>query len=245
MAGGVASIEFRGGKASIRTNWYVLQVIKSSVLTLLIMPTVSHPANPVAQALPSNSAEADAIGRLPIAASLPAGVSISRYLRDLDPQIFERNVKQRDEWNEVSDDPVFAEIRSDCDAIPVSKLVERRKEALAAVDYDEAEDREYRARSQSYESDCDDDCRADDREPSESIASRQEGTLYPPPETEEARLSREQEERLAALGVSGIPKPVQPSMRRTVAVTEPPKEIATSTTQSPYQPSRSSSIDER
>ncbi len=205
------------------------------------MPTVSHPANPVAQPLPSNAAEADAIGRLPIAASLPAGVSISRYLRDLDPETFERNVKQKDKWIEVSDDPVFAEIRSDGDAISVSELVERRKEALATDDDDEAEDSEYRTGSQGYESDYDDDRRANNREPSQSTACKHEGTLCPQAQAEEAQFSREQEERLAALGVSGIPKPVQPSMRRTVAVTDPP----TSTPQSPYQPSRSSSIDKK
>ena len=213
---------------------------------LLIMPLVSHPANPVAQPLPSDSAEADAIGRLPIAASLPLGVSISRYLRDLDQETFERNVQQKEEWTEVSDDPVFADIRSDCDAISVSELVERRKDALAAEESDdEAEGSDHCAGSHNYESEYDDDRQANYPGPPQATASEQEDTLCLPSETEEARLSREQEERLAALGVSGLPKPVQPSMRRAVAVTDPPKEVTASSTESPYQPSRSSSIDKR
>lgn len=229
----------------------------------LIVLSVSHPANPVAQPLPSDSAAADAIGRLPIAASLPAGVSISRYLRDVDQETFVLNIQQRYEWTEVSDDPAFAELPSDCDVISISELVSRRNKALAPVEYDDEGEpvgSDYGAGSDGQGS----DYRQDQREysdygfpkshlqrknssrnseigtpPYQDSAAQPDEVLSPTPGTEEQRLAREQEERLAALGVTGVAKPVQPSMRRTVAVTDPPKEMVSSTTENSFHQAQS------
>jgi hypothetical protein len=194
------------------------------------------------------------------------------YFRDIDEQEFERNVREKMEWEEVCNDPAFADIPSDCDALSISELVKRRKdEALVLGESDnDAERSDYDAESRDQYSDDERPVRR--RPPSEgsvttfeakppvsrsqspnSSAEEQKhltrsiethGVYGMAPESEDQRLSREQEERLAALGVSGLPKPVQPSMRRTIAVTEPPKAVMASPVESVDREGRSTSLDE-
>jgi hypothetical protein len=175
------------------------------------------------------------------------------------------------EWDEVCNDPAFADIPSDCDALSISELVKRRRdEALALGESDnEAEGSDYDAESRDQYSD--DERRVRGRSPSEGSVKTFEAK---PPisrdrspnlgteeekhpthstetyrvydmtqETEDQRLSREQEERLAALGVSGLPKPVQPSVRRSIAVIEPSKAVMASPVESVDHESRSTSLD--
>jgi hypothetical protein len=193
------------------------------------------------------------------------------YFRDIDEQEFERNVREKVEWDEVCNDPAFADIPSDCDALSISELVKRRKdEALVLGESDnEAEGSDYDAQSRDQYTGDERPVRG--RSPSErsvttfeakppvsrsrspnSSAEEQKhptrsiethGIYGMPRETEDQRLSREQEERLAALGVSGSPKPVQPSVRRTIAVTEPPKAIMASPVESVDREGRSTSLD--
>lgn len=238
---------------------------------MLIILIVSYPANPVAEPLPSTCYEADAVGRLPIAASLPIGVSVSKHFRDLHQERFERNVKQKAEWADVIDDPAFVEIQSDCDAISVSELVDRRNEMLALVESDdEAEGSEYYSEPLEHENEHPCDLHeysnaksvllANDRKQVNAPSCLKEGLdllrdhqlaneLYDldqnSGETEHQRLAREQEERLAALGVTGFAKPVQPSVRRTVATTEPPANNATTDAKSPSHSNRSTSTEHR
>ena len=171
------------------------------------------------------------------------------YFRGLDEEEFERNIREKSEWSEVCHDPAFADIASACDAIPVSELINRRHNEAFVLDGsdNEAVDNDYEA--DPYDQYSGDERRMHQRSYSERSAtsdaaespvrtslSRTSNTEIPKhlahsieveqihatsPETDDQRLSREQEDRLAALGVSGLPKPVQPSMRRTVAVTEP------------------------
>ena len=188
----------------------------------------------------------------------------------MDEQEFERNVREKSEWSEIRHDPAFAEIASDCGAIPVSELVNRRdNEALVLDGSDnEAAEREYEADLRNQYSE--DERRVRERSYSEtSVTADAAKSLVPTSqsqssytqksrhmshsvkneqahattqETEDQRLSREQEERLAVLGVSGLPKPVQPSMRRTVTVTEP---VLASPVESLGRHSRSTSRDQR
>ena len=224
----------------------------------------------MAQPLPADCATADAIGRLPIAASLPSGVSISLYFRDIDEQEFERNVQEKPEWSEIRHDPAFAEIASDCGAIPVSELINRRHHEALVLDGsdNEAAESEYEADLRNQHSE--DERRVRERSYSEtsvtadrakspvptslsqssytqkskhtSHSDKKEQAHATTQEMEDQRLWKEQEERLAALGVSGLPKPVQPSMRRTVTVTEP---VLASPVESLGRHSRSTSRDQR
>jgi hypothetical protein len=193
------------------------------------------------------------------------------YFRDIDEQEFERNVREKAEWEEVRNDPVFADIPSDCDAVSISELVQKRKdEALVLGESDnEAERSDYDVESRDQYSDDERPVRA--RSPSEgpvatfeatrpvsrsrspnSSAEKQNhptrslethGVYGVARDTVDQCLSREQEERLAALGVSGLPKPVQPSMRRTIAVIEPPKAAAASPVERIDREGRSTSLD--
>ena len=193
------------------------------------------------------------------------------YFRGIDEQEFERNVRDKVEWDDVCNDPAFADIPSDCDALSISELVKRRKdEALVLGESDnEAEGSDYDAQSRDQYTDDERPVRG--RSPSENSVttfearppvsrsrspnSSAEEQMHPTRsiethgiysmtrETEDQRLSREQEERLAALGVSGLPKPVQPSMRRTIAVTEPPKAVMASPVESMDHEGRSTSLD--
>ena len=194
------------------------------------------------------------------------------YFRDLDQEQFERNIQEKAEWNEVCSDPVFADIASACDAISISELIRRRNDETLVLggSEEEAEGSDYDAGSRDQYSD---DERylpersynersettfaakrpvsrspsrtstAEEQNPTRSIENEEEYSKTR--ETEDQRLSREQEERLAALGVSGLPKPVQSSMRRTVAVTEPLKAVLTSPVEATDRQSRSTSLDRR
>jgi len=180
----------------------------------------------------------EAIGRLPIAASLRPGVPVSKYFRDLDPEVFELNVREKQDWAEINDDPIFAEIKSDCDAISVTELVRRLNDDTHVLPEPEDEgaasdhgDRPYveggkadeRSRNNSR-----DRPRSADRESLHqgSTSLKQDIEHYQQPVSlieqqtraiEEARLAREAEEqegRLAALGVTGFAKTHQLSVRR-------------------------------
>jgi hypothetical protein len=195
------------------------------------------------------------------------------YFRNLDEKEFERNIKEKSEWSEVCNDPAFTEIASDCDAVSVSELIKKRKdEALVlngsdnepeesdyGVDvHDQYSDDEQHLRERSYSERSVTPVEAKppvSRTPSRtSNAEKQqrpacsienEEVYAMTREPEDQGLSREQEERLAALGVSGLPKPVQPSMRRTVAATELPEALLASPVESVEGKSRSMSLDKR
>lgn len=259
------------GKSGIRAHQYSAHAMFMGQFT--DCPIVSHPANPVAQPLPADGAAADAIGRLPIAASLPPGVPVSMYFRDLDERHFEQNVREKAEWKDICNDPAFAEISSNCDALSVSELIQRRQDEALVVDGFDAEaeasdydvdvrdrytddERQTRQRSYSNESITPFDSKPSisrersgtansGRQTQSTSSTDNERSHHAAGETQDQRLSREQEERLAALGVSGVPKPVQPSRRRTVAVPQPTKAFLASPVESIDYQSRSGSRDRR
>lgn len=110
-------------------------------------PRVFHPANPVARPLPSTSDAADAIGRLPIAASLPPGVPVSLHFRDLTDKDLERKAFETPEWMSLKDDPIFIEISDTGEVLTVQDLVARRNEVIRpdVEDDFESEDMEHGA----------------------------------------------------------------------------------------------------
>lgn len=186
--------------------------------------------------------EMDAIGRLPIAAKLPPGISVSKYFRDLDNQKFELNVEEKEEYHVVNDDPIFRGIASECAAISIADLVVRRNE-LAAV-LEDSGDEEEDGELDDIEAG-DNDVHETEQYPETPNSLRSEEPEYnspdtsrqiEEPETIEERRAREQEEALAALGVTGSPKPVQPSVLRSVAIADPPKDFV--------PPARQQSLDQ-
>ena len=83
---------------------------------------------------------ADAIGRLPIAASLPPGVPVSLYLRDLADKDVQTNVRDSTDWSAVEDDPFFAQIPSDCEVVKIEELITIREEMTGTLVHEDEDD---------------------------------------------------------------------------------------------------------
>lgn len=200
---------------------------------MLIIIAVWHPANPVGQPLPSTLSESDAIGPLPIASKLPAGLPISKYFQYKTLEEFLPNIRDTSDWQAVIDDPAFIEIPADGEVMTMGELLARRTQLASrlegTVDDDEERDFDGTLAEQEYfghisaapykhgaenpPSECAD--------PADGWgAARTQG----PPATDEEKAAQEQEERLAALGVSGFAKPVRAPARPYIAGPEPPRQ---------------------
>ncbi|KAL9113143.1 MAG: hypothetical protein Q9227_002755 [Pyrenula ochraceoflavens] len=99
---------------------------------------VSHPPNPVAQPLPSTAEEADAIGRLPIAAKLPPGMPISRYFQNKSAEECEESIRKDTIWHDIQNDPGFIEFHDDDHAVSMVDLKSQRKAIMGEMN-DESE----------------------------------------------------------------------------------------------------------
>ncbi|OJD13337.1 hypothetical protein AJ78_06193 [Emergomyces pasteurianus Ep9510] len=88
---------------------------------------VWRPANQVARPLPSTFDERDDVGMLPPFASLPPGMSVSKYILDKGPEEFVANIRNTEDWPFMMSDPIFLEISIDCELIPIEELIARRK----------------------------------------------------------------------------------------------------------------------
>jgi hypothetical protein len=163
----------------------------------------------------------DLVGRLPIAAILPAGVPVSKYFRNLDVEDFMRSSLEAISGNESIEDPVVALHQGDCALISKEELIAKRCELAAATEAANHEGEGYRDIVPNESADVDD---ADDaREIEDNFGHSAEGLPTPcqSHESEEERQVREQEERLAALGVTGFAKPVRTSVRRPMVLATP------------------------
>ncbi|KAK2737195.1 hypothetical protein FQN55_001215 [Onygenales sp. PD_40] len=89
---------------------------------------VWRPANQVSRPLSSILDERDEIGMLPPFVSLPPGMSVSKYILDKGPEEFVSNIKNTEDWPFMMADPIFLEIVTECQLIPVVELIARRKE---------------------------------------------------------------------------------------------------------------------
>lgn len=173
---------------------------------------VSHPANPVAEALPSAMLDGDLVARLPIAASLPSGTPVSKYFRNLDVEEFLDCSVHSSGWKIGADDPALATFPDQVELVSKHELIERRRKMACHVSQpgDDNEDLGGEVCSPtsadpSDGSECEDVLGADALPtPSQSH------------ESEEERQAREQEEKLAALGVTGFAKPVCTAVAKSV-----------------------------
>ncbi|PGH01848.1 hypothetical protein AJ79_07783 [Helicocarpus griseus UAMH5409] len=89
---------------------------------------VWRPANQVARPLPSTFDERDDVGMLPPFASLPPGMSVSRYILDRPAEEFMPNIKNTEDWPFMMADPIFLEISMECELVPIDDLIARRKQ---------------------------------------------------------------------------------------------------------------------
>ena len=147
--------------------------------------TVSTPAFLVAEPLSSKD-ELDENEQPRMANTSWTAASLSKYLRDMQGENFLKNVQESSEWDKHKSDPVFAKIKANTATVTFNELIERRCNLVRALAEAEANDQQY------------------DQE-------RDQGVDRNHQETEEERLTRGQEERLAALGVTGPAKPMKAS----------------------------------
>jgi hypothetical protein len=183
-------------------------------LKILSRAVVFHPANPVAEPLPSTMRDEDLVARLPIAASLPAGIPVSKYFRNIHEEDFMLNFLESSIQSRGDNDPAFITIADECNAVSVDELIVRRRKLAMAdeANFGGVECRDEDAQGFSI---------SDDPGDFEDLASETVDGLPTPSqsqESEEERQAREQEERLAALGVTGFAKPVQTSIRRSIVL---------------------------
>lgn len=160
----------------------------------------------------------DFVARLPIAASLPAGTPISKYFRNLDVEGFMQN--SLDNLNVETDfnDPAFNMFTDESGSISQDELAMRRQKIVALV-----ENANVRV-EETQENDSREAASPDEARESEDHCGHNADGLPTPcqsQESEEERQAREQEERLAALGVTGFAKPVQASVLRSIVSSNP------------------------
>ena len=151
--------------------------------------TVSNPALAVTEPLSSKHEFSKIEQPQNVCASLNSA-SLSKHIRDVQSEDFLKNVQESSDWDLLKDDPVFAKIKANTATVTFKELVERRRYMLRALT---AAEEDYKEDSEEI-----------DEEDDSQIHQHQQ-------ETEEQRLTREQEERLAALGVTGTAKPVKAS----------------------------------
>ncbi|KIW33199.1 uncharacterized protein PV07_00069 [Cladophialophora immunda] len=116
-------------------------------------------------------------------------VIVSKYFRNIKDATFFKSVRDTRHWHSVKDDPAFAEISSHGAVIAFEELHQHRDDTAFSNNVPEA----YRRRSNSS-----------------TAGDQYDYPIFSVQKAAAIGLSMEQEERLAALGVTGDPKPVQP-----------------------------------
>jgi hypothetical protein len=186
---------------------------------------VWKPANPVAKPLASTFFEAEKMGFLPVAATLKEGSSVSKYFNNLEENSLLANVRDSANWKDSEDDPVFVDIAVNSQYVPFEDLIQRRNELWGLDRNMDLESEEGELQETDNYHDSSDYFQAQpEAHPHvfERHDHREEDTYKQEyePEDEETRAARATEAKLAALGVTGIAKPVQ----------EPPRPLNESNT---------------
>ncbi|OAL17747.1 hypothetical protein AYO22_11275 [Fonsecaea multimorphosa] len=149
-------------------------------------------------------------------------VIVSKYFRNTKDATYFKSVRDTERWHSVKDDPAFADIATHGAIVAFEELYQRKADAIVSR-YSVAE---------AYHR----------RQSNSSAADDQDGDQnFPPHQATGIGLSKEQEERLAALGVTGDPKPV-------THIRIPKKEECRSRSRSPEttrQPKQSASYRQR
>ncbi|KAK2746318.1 hypothetical protein FQN57_003199 [Myotisia sp. PD_48] len=86
------------------------------------------PPHPVARPLPSIFSELDDISKLPPLSSLPRNMSVSKYFLDKHSDEFEENIRNTEDWPFMMGDPIFEDLPSDGELVPVSELIARQQQ---------------------------------------------------------------------------------------------------------------------
>ncbi|KAA6409499.1 MAG: hypothetical protein FRX48_07053 [Lasallia pustulata] len=192
-----------------------------------------RPAGPVSRPLPADFVMADAIMPIPPPSAEDDGPSLSKYVARENFESLDRNIKDSNHWDDLKDDPMFRPIPDDGAVVPIAELISHRNlhdDAEEGSD-SEREDGELTQESNVMSDDLDSWDVMNSLEhalnaggaPANDYHPRGEPSTQP---VEQAHLQRQYEEpssevdtarateeRLAALGVTGMPKPVRAPAR--------------------------------
>lgn len=169
----------------------------------------------------------DFVACLPIAASLPAGTPVSKYFRNLTLEDLLQNSSETISGANDVGDPAFDMLTDDCEVISKDELIARRCQVVSVerdAVYQGKELGELDWKRTAYSDEA--------QEAEDDIGHCTDGLPTPCQsfESEEERSVREQEEKLAALGVTGFAKPVRTSIRRSTVPAKPTSTQDTHTT---------------
>jgi hypothetical protein len=184
-----------------------------SAFLLADLRKVWKPPNAVAVPLPSTYFEAEKIGFIPVPAT-KEGEPVSKYFKEHRAQLLSLNVRDTADWKDSQDDPAFLDVATDCDYIPFEDLIQRRNELwgldrnmdLESEEGEVQENDDYRGSGDYFHSQAE--------PPPNEHASNATEEGYEPDNREieedgENSTARATEARLAALGVTGMAKPVR------------------------------------
>lgn len=161
-----------------------------------------HPAKQMTRALPATFEEAEEQSLKPTPEKLGNGESVSIYFTADNSHEAFLNVRQTDEWEYIKNDPVFVEFTDKemrHNLIPIEDCIAQRDRSDEPVDRDiQSEDAEMHEADWSV---------MDHLEQALSASGEESKFANPKPEPAAAEPPT-QEDILAALGVTGAPKPV-------------------------------------
>jgi hypothetical protein len=163
--------------------------------------------------------DGDIAVRLPIAASLPSGTPVSKYFRNLDAEDFMRNVVDHCRGRPDADVLALASFTDKSGTISKDDLIERRCKMALTANSPTKESEDYIDDSLQTLANASGVPEFEDSSGADGLPTPSQSH-----EAEEERQAREQEEKLAALGVTGLPKPVRTSIRKSIV--PPPSAVS-------------------
>ena len=194
--------------------------------------TAWRPAGPVSRPLPADFMVPDAIMPIPPPSAEDGGRSLSKYVARENSESLDRNIKDSNHWDDFKEDPMFQPIPDDGAVIPIAELISHRNLHDAEEGSDsEREDGELIQESNVMSDDPDSwdvmnslehalnagGVPANDYQPRGEPSTQPDEQAHLQLQYEEASseidTARATEERLAALGVTGMPKPVRAPAR--------------------------------
>lgn len=209
--------------------------LRTSISYILLLTSIIawRPADPVLQPLPADFTAADTVVPTPPQSVESYGRSLSKYHAHEELASLDRNVRDSDYWDDLKEDPMFLPIVDDGAIITVAELISQRdlhNTADAGSD-SEREDGELIQESNimSDEPDSYDVMNSLEHalnaggapptihqplgEPSTLATEQAHLQLQYEEASSDMDSARATEERLAALGVTGMPKPVRAPAR--------------------------------
>ena len=182
----------------------------------MLIKSVWHPAKQATRALPSNFERAEELATQPPPKSLGNAESVSLYFALENSHEAFLDVRQTDDWPNVEDDSIFYEFPAKCDTVPLEEVIALRNRPGFPEEYSSRnemiEDGEVSERGSDWNvmDHLEEALGGTDADKQRNFISKGQDQDSVLKDTSALKLGEKEEELLALLGVSGLPKPVQP-----------------------------------